>query len=233
MKDLDLLIKLYNIHSPSNKEGKMISFIKNYIIKLGLTSKIDKWGNIYVEKGTSDTYPCICCHTDEVFTKRSKGYEVVTIKNEMIIGYDSDRKELHGLGADDKNGIWCALKALEKFDVLKAVFFTSEEIGGIGSSNCDTLFFNNCRFVVQCDRRGDSDFITSVYYTDLCSKEFIKDVNPKSYGYKEMTGMFTDVYNLKSKGLNISVCNVSCGYYNPHLNNEFTKIQDLKIHIAI
>lgn len=227
MTKLDLLYELYNVHSPSHEEDRMIEFLKNKLESMGLNPKIDQWGNIYVTKGVSNTYPCIVSHTDEVFTKRSKEFEVIPIKNEIIIGYDNVTKNYHGLGADDKNGIWCCLRALEEFDVLKAAFFVSEEVGGIGSSNCNIGFFNDCRFVLQCDRRGNSDLITSVYSTRLCSRKFISDVKAKNYGYKETSGMFTDVYNLKTRGLNVSVCNISCGYYNPHTETEYTKIQDL------
>lgn len=116
---------------------------------------------------------------------------------------------------------------MEEFDNLKAVFFVSEEVGGIGSSNCDINFFNNSKFVLQCDRQSNSDFITEIYGTTLCSRKFMFDVDCQSYGYKKGTGMFTDVYNLKSRGLNISVCNISCGYYNPHQSTEYTKLMDL------
>jgi hypothetical protein len=205
----------------------MIEFIKAKLTELGLTFVMDEWGNIYVQKGLAVDYPCVVAHMDEVHTKRSKGFETIPVKDEIIIGYDKILRDYHGIGADDKNGIWVCLRALEEFDTLKVAFFTEEETGGTGSMNCNLKFFSNCRFVLQCDRKGNSDFITDIYCTDLCSKRFIKDVALKAYGYKEESGMFTDVYNLKSRKLNISVCNISCGYYNPHTKTEFTNIEDL------
>jgi putative aminopeptidase FrvX len=227
MSDLNLLYELYNVHSPSGIEGPMIEFIKAKLKKLELKFTIDEWGNIYVQKGLAANYPCIVAHMDEVHTKRSKGYEVITIRDEIIVGYDKLIKDYHGIGADDKNGIWCCLKALEDFEVLKVAFFTEEETGGTGSMNSNLKFFRDCRFVLQCDRKGNSDFVTEIYGTSLCSKKFIKDIDLKANGYKEATGMFTDIYNLKTRKLPISVCNMSCGYYNPHTKTELTNIEDL------
>ena len=116
---------------------------------------------------------------------------------------------------------------LDKYEVIKCVFFVQEESGCIGSSNCNLEFFNDCRFVLQCDRRGSSDLITSVYITDLCSEEFLEQTNYKKFGYKETDGMLTDVYTLKTDGLNVSCLNISCGYYNPHSEEEYTVFSDL------
>jgi putative aminopeptidase FrvX len=228
MLKLDLLYDLYKIHSPSGKEQVMIEFIKIKLRELGLKPLIDEWGNIYVQKGLSNNYPCIVAHMDTVFSYWSPMLEVVNIKDEIIIGYDRKSKDFHGLGADDKNGIWCCLKALEDFDAIKVAFFTEEETGGTGSMNCNIKFFNDCRFVLQCDRKGNSDIVNEIYGTSLCSKKFLKDVDPKTYGYEEASGMFTDVYNLKTRKLGISVCNISCGYYNPHTKSEFTNVEDLE-----
>jgi putative aminopeptidase FrvX len=227
MSKLDLLYELYGVHSPSGHEGPMITFIKSKLKALELKFSMDEWGNIYVQKGLAISYPCIVAHMDEVHTRRSKGYEIIPIRDEIIVGYDRDVKDYHGIGADDKNGIWCCLRALEDFDVLKVAFFTEEETGGTGSMNSNLKFFRDCRFVLQCDRKGSSDFVTDIYGTGLCSKRFIKDADLKTYGYKETFGMFTDVYNLKTRNLSVSVCNMSCGYYNPHTKTELTNIADL------
>ena len=79
-------------------------------------------------------------------------------------------RRLEGLGADDKNGIWIALKCLEQFPVLKIAFFKEEEIGCGGSSVADMSFFKDCRYCIQADRKGSSDLITSIGVTDLCSQ---------------------------------------------------------------
>lgn len=114
------------------------------------------------------------------------------------------------------------LKCLKKYDVVKAVFFVGEETGCVGSGQCDMEFFDNCRYVIQCDRRNGDDLITSIGgWTQLCSPEFTRDIKPELFGYKEECGLITDVGELKDRGLKVSAINLSCGYYEPHTDREF------------
>lgn len=219
------LINLYKITSKSEKEENMRVFLKRYLH--GITSVnfyLDDMQNIYITKGFSATYPCIVAHYDEVHDNRPKDYSILEHKG-VLLGVSSIGHV--GIGADDKNGIWIALRCLEKYDVMKCVLFVGEEVGGIGSYACDISFFDDCRFVLECDRRGNSDFVTSINGLSLCSRNFLKDANLKNYGYSKAFGMFTDVFVLKQRGLNISCCNMSCGYYNPHSSTEFTIFDDL------
>lgn len=39
--------------------------------------------------------------------------------------------------------------------------------------------------------------------------------------------MHTDVYALKRRGLEVSCVNISCGYYKPHTDHEYTVLRDL------
>ena len=39
--------------------------------------------------------------------------------------------------------------------------------------------------------------------------------------------MMTDILELKERGLNISCINISCGYYKPHTDEEYTVKKDL------
>lgn len=225
-KDINLLKSLYKISSPSRQEGAMIDFLVKMFEKKGYLIEGDKLQNLYITKGKAETYPCIVAHLDEVHHSKGEGFRVVRIDN-LLFGYDVDAMGAAGIGADDKNGIFCAIKMLEEFPAVKAAFFIGEEIGCIGSNNADMTFFDDCRFVVQCDRKGNSDFISSTWSEVLCSKEFVRDCKIKDFGYAEATGMMTDVEALKSNGLEISCCNLSCGYYNAHSFNETTNIYDL------
>lgn len=47
------------------------------------------------------------------------------------------------------------------------------------------------------------------------------------FGYKETDGLMTDIEQLKEQGLNVSCVNLSCGYYEPHTDNEYTSKKDL------
>lgn len=224
---MELLTDLYKISSPSRKEKDMIRFITARLDAMSVPYELDKYGNIYATKGKSKTYPCVVSHTDEVHPKRSKGYEVVNFRNEIIFGYDAHQKHLLGIGADDKNGIWVCLKCLEEYEHMKCAFFMGEEEGCIGSNRANMAFFDDCRYVLQCDRKGNSDIITSISGTELCSEDFLSDIHLSDHGYKVTHGLQTDVAVLKKRGLEVSCVNLSCGYYNPHSHEEYTNIEDL------
>ena len=135
--------------------------------------------------------------------------------------------DLRGLGADDKNGVWICLKCLMKYDNLKVAFFVGEEIGCVGSSKANMDFFKDVRFVIQCDRRGSNDLIASICSTEIASKELIEATGHEQFGYHLEEGMMTDVLTLKENGLQVSAVNMSCGYYDPHSDHEFTVKRDL------
>lgn len=225
---MKLLTDLYKISSPSQKEKDMVRFIANKLKQMSVAYHIDIYGNIYATKGQSQTYPCIVAHTDEVHQKRSRRYEVINFRDTIIFGFDTYKKQFEGIGADDKNGIWICLKCIEEYEHIKCVFFIGEEVGCIGSNHADMSFFDDCRYVLQCDRKGNSDFVTFISGMELCSAKFVKDINLRSHGYKETHGMQTDVATLKYRGLPVSCANISCGYYNPHSSEEYTRMIDLE-----
>ena len=219
---MELLKQLFSIHSKSGKEGKIRKFIWNWVRQTVPDAKIecDKPGNLYVTKGKSDTYPCIVAHMDQVQERHSKDF-IAYEAEDIIIGFSPKHKEQQGLGADDKCGLWIGLKCLQKFDCLKLAFFVGEEVGCKGSGLANMTFFDDCRFVIEPDRKGSEDLITQIGWTPLCSDDFLKDIGFKKFGYKETEGMMTDIEALKDHGLMLSCINVSCGYYKPHSNEEF------------
>ena len=219
---MELLKQLFSIHSKSGKEGKIRKFIWNWVRQTVPDAKIecDKPGNLYVTKGKSDTYPCIVAHMDQVQERHSKDF-IAYEAEDIIIGFSPKHKEQQGLGADDKCGLWIGLKCLQKFDCLKLAFFVGEEVGCKGSGLANMAFFDDCRFVIEPDRKGSEDLITQIGWTPLCSDDFLKDIGFKKFGYKETDGMMTDIEALKDHGLLLSCINVSCGYYKPHSNEEF------------
>ena len=219
---MELLKQLFCIHSKSGKEGKIRKFIWNWVRQTVPDAKIecDKPGNLYITKGKSSTFPCIVAHMDQVQERHSKDF-IAYEAEDIIIGFSPKHKEQQGLGADDKCGLWIALKCLQKFDCLKLAFFVGEEVGCKGSGLANMAFFDDCRFVIEPDRKGSEDLITQIGWTPLCSDDFLKDIGFKKFGYKETDGMMTDIEALKDHGLMLSCINVSCGYYKPHSNEEF------------
>ena len=225
---MELLKALYEIHSPSGNEKKLKRFIKKWVANNieGVTCTWDNAGNVYFVKGESETYPVVVAHLDQVQRHHSKDFKAV-VTEDIVFGYSPSQKEYQGLGADDKNGLWIALKCLETFDVIKVAFFVGEEIGCVGSSKCDMNFFADARFVVEPDRRGGNDLITEISGYDIASEAFLNAFDYASFGYKKTSGLMTDVLELTERGVGVACINMSCGYYSPHSDEEFTVIADL------
>lgn len=108
-----------------------------------------------------------------------------------------------------------------------------EEIGHLGSRHSIThnaVFYKNCNFILQCDRRGNSDFLTTSAATKLCSDDFIGAAKPfvEKHGYVVRdNGVSTDVDTLVRGGVGVSCVNLSSGYFNPHTDNETVSVNDV------
>lgn len=159
---MEKLMALYGISSPSGREGKMAKFIIEELKRMEIPFRQDRYGNIYAVKGNRESYPCVVAHMDEVHRRKTGSYAAHLVADSMIVGYDHKRKRMTGIGADDKNGIWICLKCLEDCKMVKCAFFVQEEVGCIGSSHADMSFFSDCRFVIQCDRKGNGDMVTQI-----------------------------------------------------------------------
>ncbi len=225
---MKLLKQLFAIHSPSGREQKMINVLISHIKSLPGNIQLgkDKFGNLYAVKGCAETYPCIVAHLDQVQQTHSRDFRAIETRD-IIFGFSPKKKQFEGLGADDKVGIWIALQCLAKYDHIKVAFFREEEIGCRGSEQAEMSFFADCAYVIQCDRKGNSDIVTNISVTDLCSAEFIEAILPEQWGYKDCSGLMTDVLALKENGLGVSAINLSCGYYQPHTDEEIVIKRDV------
>lgn len=224
----DLLKQLYGVYSPSRNTKRMRKFLKRQIILRGGRVEQDKAGNLLVTKGVAEEYPCLASHYDQVsHHTHPKDFRCIET-NGIIMGWSDKLLQQCGLGADDKNGIFICLNALEKCDVIKVAFFVDEEIGCQGSSAVDLKFFDDVRFVIEPDRMHGTDFITSMSGMQVCSDDFIKDCDYADFGYKEEMGSVTDVLTLLENGLKVSCLNLSCGYYHPHTDQEVTVLSELE-----
>ncbi len=227
---MNLLRQLYTISSKSGNEGRIKSFILEYLSSISLSVRTDEIGNLYITKGVADVYPCVAAHLDEIHRPCER--EVV-IEEDKIFTVDRLWNKV-GCGADDKNGLWIALNLLCSETILKAVLFVQEErtgdiAGCRGARACDLSFFNDVKFVLECDRKGSSD-VVSIGKDELvlCHQDFIPQGILRRYGYEMVKGGKTDVVELKMRGLQIPVCNISCGYYDAHKNSEYTLFPELQ-----
>lgn len=226
--DVSLMHNILSIQSHSRETDKMTRFIVRHLKRRGLEVVVDN-GNVYAAKGQADVYPCIVAHTDTVHNIVPRDQYKVLRQKDMFFGWNPVKNDFTGVGGDDKVGIFLALAALNEFDAIKVAFFRDEEIGCVGSALANMEFFKDCAFVLQGDRRGNDDFVNSIYSTNLQSAEFKAAVAPilKEYGYKTSSGALTDVYELATSGVGLAVANFSCGYHNPHTSKEFIDLDDV------
>lgn len=214
------------IQTSSYNQFRMFAYIIRQLKGMGIAYYVDN-GNIYAIKGEAISYPCIVAHMDTV---HKVGSDLSVLEfNGNLTGFNRLTMQQSGIGGDDKVGIFIALQCLDFFDNIKAVFFRDEEVGCVGSYEADFDFFNDCDFVLQCDRKGSSDFVTNACGIQLSSKAFQKAIKGiiKSYGYNFTSGLMTDVMALKEGGIKCSMANISCGYYRPHCDDEYVNIWDV------
>jgi len=220
------LTDIMSIQTKSYKTKSMRNYIKSRIKKLKLKYEQDNYGNIYVTKGDIDRYPTMVCHIDTVHDI-NKNVHVMRY-NDIMFAMDMQKVEQYGIGGDDKVGIYITLQLLESFDYFKAVFFLDEEVGCVGSSKANFDFFNDSTIVLQCDRRGYNDFVNTISGTQLFDDTLQYDIQDilTQYGRNVVSGGMTDVESIAEK-TNVQVANMSCGYYNPHSNEEYIKISEV------
>jgi hypothetical protein len=227
---LNDLIKLANIQSSSNNEKMMYHYVCSWLDDRNIPYETDAIGNVLATKGKSDMYPMIASHLDTVHDIH-KEFKVMSSKGKdgnLMLSAFSGAKQV-GVGGDDKCGIFTNLFMLEKFDNIKAVFFTQEEVGLIGSGNADADWFNDVGYIIQLDRWGASDFISIYGGEPTISDEFANKVENimDEYSFNHTEGLITDSIGLWSDGIGVSCVNVSCGYYLHHTDDEVIDTNEL------
>tara|TARA_Y100001963_G_C6767969_1_gene443342 strand:- start:659 stop:1792 length:1134 start_codon:yes stop_codon:yes gene_type:complete len=223
------LVPIQTVTGQTKQMSKWIkSFIRQNINDCSIT--LDTYGNIYVTRGKAKLYPTMVCHIDTVHEILPNVNAFLTGSSEKVNGniiyaIDMDKGQQVGTGGDDKVGIAITIMMLNYFKEFKAVFFLDEESGCTGSSQCNASFFDDSTIVLQCDRRGHTDFVNKISNTKLYGKSLKKIISPllKQYKRKEVTGGITDVGAI-AKQNKVMVANMSCGYYDPHMDNETIQI---------
>ena len=221
---MELLKSLYRINSKSGNEKAIKDFMLGLLAGIELVVEEDTFGNIFITKGVAKSYPCVTVHLDEVHLPTERD---IVVDGDVIYAVDAVGERV-GIGADDKNGLWIINHLLHTKPVLKVALFVQEERDGEmagcrGSKACSLSFFNDVRYVLAVDRKGNNEVVT-VGKGDicLCDYDFIPNDLLQKYNYVCVDGGRTDVVALKERGLQIPCCNISCGYYNAHKPDEYT-----------
>jgi len=205
-------------------KGKDNSLLTVFPYIKGYKVERDDNGCVYITKGVPEEgnhYPCFAAHLDTVHADMPKP---VLLGGTFLISTNGC-----GIGGDDKCGLVACLELLEVLPYAKAVFFTKEEVGGLGAKESDLTFFVDCAFVIEIDRKGSSDLIQESGAATLCSDVFAEKLS--SYGFIKAHGLFTDANVLSNRGVGINLVNVSAGYYNAHSGDEYVNLAELRQNI--
>ena len=231
---MELLKSFYGINSKSGSEVAIKEFFMAQLAGLELIVEEDAFGNIFITKGCADSYPCVTAHLDEVHAPTERD---IVIDGDMIYAVDGCGERV-GIGADDKNGLWIINRLLHVKPVLKVALFVQEERDGEmagcrGSRACSLNFFNDVRYLLAVDRKGDCEVVT-VGKGDirLCDDSMFPVAVLQKYGYECVPGGRTDVVALKERGLQAPCCNIGCGYYNAHKTDEYTVFSHVEKALA-
>ena len=219
-----------SIQTCSNKTQEMQDYILQEIVNLKQTPSFDQYGNIYViktdDKNTDKPYPTMVCHIDTVheINNNVKVFE----DDDVMFAMDMLDVTQYGIGGDDKVGIFITLQLLKQLKHIKVVFFLDEEIGCQGSNQANFDFFSDSTIVLECDRKGYHDFVNNISGYDLYDKTLQNDIKNilTKYRRREVVGGMTDVSIIAQK-TDVQVANMSCGYYNPHSDEEFIVIDEV------
>lgn len=247
---MDLLRKLYSICVPTGREWPMIQFVLDHLATHVPQAQvsIDSSGNLYIcrerqglrviNRSASEGYevkglkgyngfPTLCCHLDQAQKIHADDFEIRE-RDGIITGFSPSRNAPEGLGADDKNGIWVCLKALEQCDHIKVFMSVGEEKGCWGSNRADMSFFSDALYILEPDCKGGEEIRTILKGVPCASPEFEDALDVEKFGYTITEGKTTDILPLTLSGVGVSCANIPCGYHNPHKDDEYCNVADLQ-----
>jgi putative aminopeptidase FrvX len=228
--DHKMLTATLAVQTTSGDDDAMIVYIREQLKFLDVTVQEDGYGNIYVTKGTSKSYPCVIAHTDTV--QAIINLMEIYKTGDTLFAFDPSKRHQHGIGGDDKVGVYILLQLLTDLPSMKAVFFREEEVGCRGSHYAiqnHKEWFKDCGYVIGADRRGNSDIITVSGNLLITSDDYLDTMEKihERYNYTECIGILSDVDTLIANDIGVSCVNYSCGYHEPHSSKETVSISDV------
>lgn len=203
-----------------NQENSLDT-LYNCLVRKNYKIVLDDYYNITIKNTEEKEIPAFCCHLDTVQQRKP---ELKLLDDKILMSVNEA-----GVGGDDKCGIVACLELLERIP-CKVIMFREEERGCIGSRIYNNESLKNNRFLIEVDRKGSSDLITSIGGVRLCSKEFEKLLKKSFDGYKPTEGFLTDIKVIEKADINMA--NVSAGYYYPHTAKEYVDLSVLQKTIS-
>lgn len=121
------------------------------------------------------------------------------------------------------------MEMIKSCDVIKAVFFVEEEIGMLGSKNCDKSFFDDVCFIISFDspekNRAAHTSNGVKLFTDEVFNSYIKPIAEKHGVSNFKSEPYTDCATL-TKELQIQSSNFGNGGYEAHSLTEYLKMSE-------
>ena len=224
--DLGSLLQMIIYRRSARSEGEL-EFIHNYIDTIdGIDS--DDHGNRIIRVGDGTSPVLWSSHTDTVHRNERAGkYQKISFKNGIIATNDPAST---CLGADCTAGVWIMKEMIRAGVEGLYVFHRDEEVGGFGSSYIakeTPELLEGIKFAIAFDRKGNDSVITHQFSQRCASKAFVDSILPMlPPGYcADSGGTFTDTANYTD--IVMECTNLSVGYENAHMSNEYLNVRDL------
>ena len=188
---------------------KVISNMTQESLRKSLTTILKKhYSNVISTKeyimAQGETPIALVAHLDTVFPYGKRA-----------IYYDREAQVIwspHGLGADDRAGVFAILQIIQHGYRPTVIFTTDEELGCIGADQL-TLDFDVApwpiHYIIELDRQGAND---CVFY-ECANPEFQKHI--ESFGFVTDFGSFSDISAI-CPAWGIAGVNLSVGYVKEH-----------------
>jgi hypothetical protein len=228
-----LLVGILNIQNPSQCDATKaitIEYILSIVPKEYFVEE-DREGNLLFDnrkpKQRKGFVPTIVAHLDQVHDY-ARGFHLALLGDDKIVAYDRDGRRV-GTGGDDKCGIYVALKMLMHSKIPCRVILTQdEEVGCLGARAVPAKWGDMSSILLQADRRGNNDLISSTNGNTIASDELVERVLelPECKGMKEEYGSVTDVGDL-CEDFGVAGFNISAGYHHAHMSREHIMLSEL------
>ena len=229
MKDLLKLYSFESVHD-TDDETAIADWICNWLDKHNVEGYQRVGNNIFKFSADAISPVILSAHLDQVKTngKAVKFY----LQGENIVAYN-DKWERTSLGADDKNGVWIILKALEAGRDINFFISAGEECGCVGINRLDAEgyledidpIFNIC---LVLDRKGYQEILKGGSTDTYCSTLAQSLCNYLGREYTVGTGSISDTRVLCQHCESV---NMATAYTNAHSSTETTnwvQLQELK-----
>ena len=229
MKDL---LKLYSFESVHDTPDE--TAIADWICKWLDSHNIEGYqrvGNNIFKYSSSSLSPMILsAHLDQIKTngKAVKFY----LQGDNIIAYNA-KWQRTSLGADDKNGIWIILKALEAGKDINFFISAGEEVGCVGINKLETEGYLNDIDPYSCiclvlDRKGYQEILKGGSADTYCSTLAQCLCNYLGKDYKVGTGSISDTRVLCKYCESVNMATAYDGAHTATESTNWKQLQELK-----